>query len=338
MGAKVGDRNPTELTSRTYLHGPDLLTFSLGCRGDAGLITNLGNQECLPSGPHQNPMQTTANKSACTVWRLNSNSSISAKGEGRCIDVQNGEGPDVDIWHCKLPYSGSDPHAIADRAKQMFSYNTTTKQWMTEPGVHAPGVASHGRCLGVLRLWPAPEGLPPWQGRWKKRFEHMVKLLKSAGMNGLSLNDVNADPMILDSASLVNISANIGPILEKWGVAPYISASYAAPFTLSNISSDPANPLAERWWKDKVVEIKAQLPAFSGFVVKADSEGNQGPQSFNKTEADGANLLARALKPIGGVVLWRAFVYGGQIDGQWQERAKQAYMTFQPLDGKFDEK
>ena len=87
-----------------------------------------------------------------------------------------------------------------------------------------------------------------------------------------------------------------------------------------------------------MVEIKAQLPTFSGFVVKADSEGNQGPQSFNKTEADGANLLARALNPIGGVVLWRAFVYGGQIDGQWQERAKQAYITFQPLDGKFDDK
>ena len=73
-------------------------------------------------------MQTTANKSACTVWLLNRNRSISAKGEGRCIDVQNGEGPDVDIWHCKLPYSGSDPHAIADRTKQKFSYNTTTKQ------------------------------------------------------------------------------------------------------------------------------------------------------------------------------------------------------------------
>jgi alpha-glucuronidase len=119
--------------------------------------------------------------------------------------------------------------------------------------------------------------------------------------------------MVLESNSLKNISANIGPILEKWGVAPYISASYAAPFTLANISSDPSNPVAESWWNEKVAEIKEQLPTFAGFVVKADSEGNQGPQAFNKTEADGANLLARAMKPVGGVVLWRAFVYGGQI-------------------------
>ena len=79
------------------------------------------------------------------------------------------------------------------------------------------------------------------------------------------------------------------------------------------------------------------MPTFGGFVVKADSEGNQGPQAFNKTEADGANLLARALKPIGGIVMWRAFVYNNMIDGQWQERAKQAYMTFKPLDGRFDD-
>ena len=311
--------------------------FPTSSGAEGGPIVNVGNQECLPSGPHQNPMQTTANKSACTVWLLNSNKSISAKGEGRCIDVQGGEGPDVDIWHCKLPCSGSDPHAIADRTKQKFDYNAATKQWMTEPGMHAPGVGSQGRCLAVLRLWPAPPGLPPWQGRWKKRFEHMIKLLKSAGMNSISLNDVNADPQILQSAALKNIAANVGPILEKWGVQPYISAAYAAPYILANISSDPANPRAESWWTEKVAEIKQLLPTFAGFVVKADSEGNQGPHAFNRTEADGANLLAHALKPVGGVVLWRAFVYGGQIDGQWQERAKQAYMTFKPLDGKFDD-
>ena len=304
--------------------------------GNDGEIVNVGNGQCL-SNQHQNPMQTTANKTACTAWLLNANHSISAKGEGRCIDVQNGEGPDIDIWHCKLPYSGSDPHAIADRSKQKFVYSKTTKQWMTEPGTHAPGIRSHGRCLGLLKLWPAPEGLSPWQGRWKKRFEHMVKLLKSAGLNGIGLNDVNADPKILDSALLKNISANIGPILERWGLAPYISASYAAPFALANISSNPSNPKAQQWWNAKAAEIKQLLPTFAGFVVKADSEGNQGPHTFNKTEADGANLLARALKPVAGVVLWRAFVYGGQIDGQWQERAKQAYLTFKPLDGKFND-
>lgn len=108
--------------------------------GTEGLIVNVGSAECLAAGPHQNPMQTTPNASACAVWRLNANRSVSAKGEGRCVDVQNGEGPDVDIWHCKRPYGGSDPHALADVRKQQFEYARATKQWMTMPGTHAPGV------------------------------------------------------------------------------------------------------------------------------------------------------------------------------------------------------
>ena len=87
--------------------------------------------------------------------------------------------------------------------------------------------------------------------------------------------------------------------------APYFSACYAAPYLMANISSDPSNPLAEKWWVEKLAEIHTQMPTFGGFVVKADSEGNQGPQAFNKTEADGANLLARALKTVDGIVMWR---------------------------------
>lgn len=233
---------------------------------------------------------------------------------------------------------------------------------------------SSGRCIAALRQWPAPTGLAPWGGRWKRRFEHAVKLLKSSGMNGVALNNVNscgANTRILESEILANVSANVGPILQRWGLTPYISACYAAPFIMANVSSDPANPQALAWWKRKVSEIKQLLPTFGGFVVKADSEGNQGPQAFNRTEADGANLhyyflrstlaeiylrracsgqsiesrntaaganlLARALRPEGGIVMWRAFVYGGRIDGRWQERAKQAYLTFKPLDGLFDD-
>ena len=123
--------------------------------------------------------------------------------------------------------------------------------------------------------------------------------------------------------------------MERWGITPYISACYAAPFIMANISSDPANPAAEAWWTHKVGEIKALMPTFGGFVVKADSEGNQGPQAFNQTEADGANLLARALKTVGGIVMWRAFVYGGDTKIGNEDRAREAYDTFLPLDGKF---
>ena len=282
------------------------------------ILFNMASGQCVSSGLAQNPMQTTANRSACTVWRFNANGTISVPAQGRCIGVQNGEGPDIDFTDCKHPPRSQDPAERAYVRHQEFSYNRTTQQIMTMPEVFSP--VDGGQCLSAERIWPAAPGLDPLDvngpGGYRKRFSHMLRSIKSVGFNGIALLNVDAciadNLMTLESESLRNISRNIGPILEKWGIKPYWSVCYAAPFLLAGISSNPDNPACQSWWAAKFQEIHQLFPTFGGVLVKADCEGNQGPQSFNKTEAEGANLLARALQPIeGAVVLWRAFIYGG---------------------------
>eukprot|EP00746_Dinoflagellata_sp_MGD_P039578 gnl/MRDRNA2_/MRDRNA2_195534_c0_seq1.p1 gnl/MRDRNA2_/MRDRNA2_195534_c0~~gnl/MRDRNA2_/MRDRNA2_195534_c0_seq1.p1 ORF type:complete len:580 (-),score=88.83 gnl/MRDRNA2_/MRDRNA2_195534_c0_seq1:16-1638(-) len=166
----------------------------------------------------------------------------------------------------------------------------------------------------------------------------MLRLLKSSGVNGLVLNNVNAcgdNAKFLSAPVLRNVSRNLMPAMADFAITPYISACWASPTILGNVTSDPKSPLAQKWWEDKVNEIYDLWPNFGGFLVKADSEGNVGPQTYNRTEAEGANLLAAALKPHGGIVVWRAFIYGNGEIGK-EDIAKQAYDTFMPLDGMFD--
>ena len=162
-------------------------------------------------------------------------------------------------------------------------YDLKTQQIKTDAEV------AEGSCLSLTRTWPVEHpALDPWDGRYKRRFADMMRQLKSVGINGISLTDVNScgrNVMIFDSPTLRNITANLGPIMAAWGITPYFSACYAAPFLLANVSASPFDPATARWWADKVNEIKAQLPGFGGFVVKADAEGNLGPQGFNATEA-----------------------------------------------------
>merc|ERR1712232_358165 len=120
-------------------------------------------------------MATTGNISACTRWLYNmTNLSISAEGEGRCIDVQNGEGPDIDVWHCKFPPHGDDPGAIQDVRKQKFHYDRVTKQIRTMEEIFSP--LDKGQCLSLERIWPAPPGLDPFvvdsPGFYRTRFAH----------------------------------------------------------------------------------------------------------------------------------------------------------------------
>jgi alpha-glucuronidase len=306
------------------------------------MIINMASKECLSRELAQNPMQTTANRSACTSWTFSPNGTISVGGE--CMDVQNGEGPDIDWSACKHLPTSDDPDERAYVRKQMFEYDRKTQQIRTMPEIKSP--VDGGQCLSAERTWPAGPGLDPFDsngpGGYRKRFTHMLRAIKSAGFNSIALLNVNAcirgNLMTLETEALKNISANLGPILEEWGIKPYWSVCYAAPFLLGGISSDPSNPATQRWWSSKFQEIHKLFPTFGGVLVKADCEGNQGPQSFNKTEADGANLLARALKPIKDtVVLWRAFIYGGSTKMAHEEKAKQEYDTMHPLDGKFDD-
>ena len=153
----------------------------------------------------------------------------------------------------------------------------------------------------------------------------------SIGINGAALNNVNADPTILTHRYLVKVAA-IADAFRPYGIKVYISANFSSPMVLDSLkTADPLDPKVKQWWKDKVKEIYSLIPDFGGFLVKANSEGQPGPQDFGRTHADGANMLADAVKPYGGIVMWRAFVYATKPE----DRIKQAYDEFKPLDGKF---
>jgi alpha-glucuronidase len=176
------------------------------------------------------------------------------------------------------------------------------------------------------------------------RYVDYARANASIGINGAVLNNVNASAKILTKEYLEKI-AKFADVLRPYGIRVYLSANFSSPVSSSfklkgNTyrgigdlnTSDPLDPRVRQWWKDKVKEIYTAIPDFGGFLVKANSEGMPGPQDFGRTHADGANLLAEALKPYHGIVMWRAFVYDEKVD---PDRLKRAYMEFVPLDGKF---
>ena len=158
-----------------------------------------------------------------------------------------------------------------------------------------------------------------------------ARLNASVGINGSVLNNVNATPEMLRRDYLERV-AEIADIMRPYGVRVYLSVNFSSPAQLGGLpDSDPLRPEVQKWWADKVAEIYGLIPDFGGFLVKANSEGLPGPQDFGRTHADGANMLADALKPFDGIVMWRAFVYSPKSS----DRACQAYDEFAPLDGQF---
>ena len=163
------------------------------------------------------------------------------------------------------------------------------------------------------------------------RIRQYGALCASVGINGSVLNNVNANPAILDAEHIARV-AKIAAILREYGIKTYLSIKWTSPIALSGLKSgDPLDPKVRQWWKDKAAEIYAAIPDFGGFLVKANSEGQAGPQDYGRTHADGANMLGEALAPFGGIVMWRAFVYSPTSP----DRANQAVEEFLPLDGKF---
>ena len=153
----------------------------------------------------------------------------------------------------------------------------------------------------------------------------------SVGINGASINNVNASPQVL-TAEYIDRFARFAGYLRPYNMKIYMSVNFSSPKIIGGLdSSDPLDPAVRQWWKEKVKEIYTKIPNFGGFLVKANSEGQPGPQDFGRTHADGANILAEALEPYNGIVMWRAFVYQPEGD----DRAKQAYHEFMPLDGQF---
>lgn len=164
-----------------------------------------------------------------------------------------------------------------------------------------------------------------------ERIRDYARLNASIGINGSVLNNVNASPGILHPDTLARV-AQIADIMRPYGIKVYLSVNFSSPAALGGLeSSDPLLPEVQEWWKAKTDEIYGLIPDFGGFLVKANSEGLPGPQDYGRTHADGANMLAEALEPHGGIVMWRAFVYSPKSP----DRANQACEEFMPLDGKF---
>jgi alpha-glucuronidase len=166
-----------------------------------------------------------------------------------------------------------------------------------------------------------------------------ARLLASVGINACEINNVNADPRILSTDFLPPL-ARVADSFRPWGVKLALSVDLSSPMVVGGLKSfDPLDRDVASWWKKEVDEIYQHIPDFAGFVVKADSEGRSGPSQYGRTAADAANVIARALKPHGGVLMYRAFVYNHHLD--WRDlkadRAKAAYDYFHPLDRKFDD-
>lgn len=212
--------------------------------------------------------------------------------------------------------------AIALR-EETPAYNVRVlNHWDNLDGTIERGYSGHS----IWNLDELPDVVSP-------RYREYARANASVGINGVVLNNVNASSKILSAEYLAKV-AKIADVFRPYGIKVYLSANFAAPMQLGSLkTADPLEPEVAAWWKAKADEIYKLIPDFGGFLVKANSEGQPGPCDFDRTHAEGANMMARALKPHGGIVMWRAFVYS-PADA---DRAKQAYIEFQPLDGKFDD-
>ena len=164
------------------------------------------------------------------------------------------------------------------------------------------------------------------------RYLDYARANASIGINGTVLTNVNANALILTKEYLVKVKA-LADAFRPYGLKVYLTARFSAPIEIGGLkTADPLDPQVKAWWKNKADEIYTYVPDFGGFLVKANSEGQPGPQNYKRTHADGANMLADAVAEKGGIVMWRAFVYDNEVP---EDRIKQAYNEFKPFDGKF---
>ena len=176
-----------------------------------------------------------------------------------------------------------------------------------------------------------PAGKKQMPATLKSRYEEYGRINQAYGINGTVLNNVNAKPMML-SRPMLQKTAKIADILRPYGIKVYLSINFASPKALGELNTaDPLDTRVQAWWKKKAGEIYKLIPDFGGFLVKANSEGEPGPMDYGRTHVDGANMLADALRPHGGIVMWRAFVYSAKGG----DRANQAYEEFIGFDGMF---
>jgi alpha-glucuronidase len=196
--------------------------------------------------------------------------------------------------------------------------------WDNQNGTVERGYAGSS----IWQWYEMPERLDP-------RYTDYARANASVGINGVVINNVNASARYLTVEYIAKVAALAG-VMRPYGIRVYLSVFWAAPKVIGGLpTADPLDPAVKQWWTAKSDEIYKAIPDFGGFLVKANSEGEPGPQDYNRNHADGANMLAQALGRHDGVVMWRAFVYKANSNG---DRFKEAFEEFQPLDGKFDPK
>lgn len=188
---------------------------------------------------------------------------------------------------------------------------------------------------GSVERGYAGESIWKWEelpGKVSKRYTDYARANASVGINGVVLNNVNANPQILTQPYLEKVKV-LADVFRPYGIKVYFSVSFSSPITIGKLSTaDPLNEQVKKWWSDKADEIYKVIPDFGGFCVKANSERQPGPQDYGRSHADGANMLADALKPHNGLVMWRAFVYGNMSAN---DRSMHPYREFKPFDGSF---
>ena len=219
----------------------------------------------------------------------------------------------------RLQHTGADLSALNISEKPAYRFRLLN-HWDNQDGTIERGYAGHS-------LWRWEE-LP---GTVSPRYEAYARANASIGINGTVLNNVNASPQILSTDYLKKVRV-LADLFRPYGLKVYLSVNFASPIALGGLpTADPLDKAVIAWWKQKAKEVYSFIPDFGGFLVKANSEGQPGPCDYERTHAEGANMLADALKPYRGIVMWRAFVYSPTDS----DRAKQAYLEFTPLDGKF---
>jgi alpha-glucuronidase len=188
---------------------------------------------------------------------------------------------------------------------------------------------------GSIERGYAGKSLWEWSklpGTVNPRYKDYARANASIGINSVVLTNVNANAQILTKEYLAKVAA-LADVFRPYGIKVYLTARFSAPIEIGGLkTADPLDPGVKKWWTDKMDEIYTYIPDFGGLVVKANSEGEPGPQNYGRTHTDGANMFADALAPHGGMVMWRAFVYDDKIP---DDRTKQAYTEFHPLDGQF---
>lgn len=299
----------------------------------------------VKNGDKKNATQAIALQEIRDYWK---------GGEPVILNLQPTDGVQHDDYTISHTESGYELTATNQKALLYATYDLLRRQQTGQlPGAGENIQERPSYMLRILNHWDNPNltmergysGKSIWKweqipaGKKEKMPENLAQLYReyaranaSIGINATVLNNVNAKPLMLSSEQIAK-TAKIADILRPYGIRVSLAVNFASPKAIGGLpTADPLDPEVNKWWEAKAKEIYSAIPDFLGFLVKANSEGEPGPMDYQRTHADGANMLARAVKPFGGIIMWRSFVYASNSD----DRANQAQLEFLPFDGKFE--